>query len=119
MAGEREPMVDVLPALRRCVSGSRRIRRETRCCNLAQFGPRSSSDSGQLTDQNDLKQRPALVVDVRQQPDLLEDLRLQVLRLVDDDDGVAPIGESERRNACERFDQVVAGRRATWSGPSR
>ena len=78
---------------------------------LPQLRPREQRLQIRLADQDDLEHRAALVIDIREQADLLQDVGLEVLRLVDDDDGVRLEGDQRREKILERVDQVVAARR--------
>ena len=63
-----------------------------------------------MSDEDDLEERPALIVDVREQTNLFEDVGLQVLRLVDDDDGVRLDGGQRAEKRVQRLDQFVTAR---------
>ena len=63
-----------------------------------------------LPDEDDLEQRAALVVDVREQADLLEDVRLQMLSLVDDDDRMRLDRGQRAEKRLQRLDEIVTAR---------
>ncbi len=60
-----------------------------------------------LTDEHDLKQRASRVVDVREETNLLEHIRLQMLGLVDDDDGVRFDWGERAEKRVQRLHQLV------------
>ena len=87
IAGQRKPVIDILahflPVERLQVEPPRHA-----LLQLTQLRPGEQRFQLRLPDQDDLKECPPLVIHVREQADLFENVRPQVLRLVDGDDGV-------------------------------
>ena len=63
-----------------------------------------------MPDQDDLQHRAALVLNVRHKADLLEDVRLHVLRLVDDDGRMRPELPERREKLLQGANEIVAVR---------
>ncbi len=61
-----------------------------------------------LADQNDLQQLGAVGFEVRQQPDLFENRRREMLRLVDQDDRMRVQRDQRRQELVQRLDQLMA-----------
>ena len=103
-------MLDVLLHL----AGAQRVEPEASrhtLLELAQLRPRQHRLEIRLPDKNDLKQRATLVVDVGEQADLFEDVRLQVLSLVDDDDCVGLQRDQGAEKVLQRVEEGVPARR--------
>ena len=108
LAGQGEAVLDVLPHFV-AVEGFEREPPRHALVQLTQLGPRQQRVEVALADEDDLENRAVRIVDVREQPNLLEDVRPQVLRFVDHDDGVSLDGGEGREKGVERLDQFVAG----------
>ena len=103
-------MLDVLPHL----VGAQRLEPEASrdaLLELTEFRPRQHRLEICLPHQNDLKQRATFVVDIGEQADLLENVRFQVLCLVDDDDRVRLERDEGGKKILQRVYQVVPARR--------
>jgi hypothetical protein len=77
---------------------------------LAQLRSIEQTHQLRLTDEDDLQQLLLRRLQVRQQADLLEDLRAEVLRLVDDQHGAPPAGMRLQQVTVDRVDQHFEAR---------
>lgn len=79
---------------------------------LPQFRPRQHGLEARLADEHDLQQCTAGVVHVRDEPQLLQHVRLEVLRLVDHEHRVRMQWHERQQEFLERMNQLVTrGRR--------
>ena len=77
---------------------------------LPHVGPLEGHLQVGLAHEHDLQLRPSVRLDVRQEPDLFEDVRMQMLCLVNHDDGMCLEWDERDEELLQRTNQLVPAR---------
>jgi hypothetical protein len=115
---DREPMTDVVLGL----LGRERVQvkaGDDALGELLELGPLEHRSQLGLADQDDLQQLPLVGLEVGQEAQLLEHLRREHLRLVDDEDVVLADGVGLQQEVVERVDVRLDRRRRHLGGSGR